>query len=71
MLSPYLKERQALLQADRVKIDLKDDDTSSISLILDVLHYKADREFHVFNAKALALLAIHCNKYNCARALGL
>jgi hypothetical protein len=70
MLSPSFKEGQELLQADRVEIDLEDDDTPSMSLILDVLHYKADREFHVLDAEALALLAIHCDKYDCARALG-
>jgi hypothetical protein len=70
MLSPSFKEGQELLQADRVEIDLEDDDAPSMSLILDVLHYKADREFHILDAEALALLAIHCDKYDCARALG-
>jgi hypothetical protein len=69
MLSPSFKEGQELLQADRVEIDLEDDDTPSMSLILDVLHYKADREFHCLDAEALALLAIHCDKYDCAKAL--
>jgi hypothetical protein len=70
MLSPSFKEGQELLQADRVEIDLEDDDTPSMSLILDVLHYKADREFHCLDAEAPALLAINCDKYDCARALG-
>jgi hypothetical protein len=70
MLSPSFKEGQELLQANCVSIHLKDDDARLMSLILDVLHYKADREFHVLDSEDLARLAIHCDKYDCTKALG-
>jgi hypothetical protein len=70
MLSPSFKEGQELLHADRVDIDLEDDDASLMSLILDVLHFKANSEDHVLDSERLARLAIHCDKYDCTRALG-
>jgi hypothetical protein len=70
MLSPFFKEGQELLQANCVRIHLEDDDARLISLVLDVLHYKADREFHILDSEDLARLSIHCDKYDCTKALG-
>jgi hypothetical protein len=70
MLSPPFKEGQELLQANCVRIHLEDDDARLMSLILDILHYKADREFHILDSEDLARLAIHCDKYDCTKALG-
>jgi hypothetical protein len=70
MLSPSFKEGQELLQANCVKIHLEGDDARLMSLILDILHYKADREFHILDSEDLAQLAIHCDKYDCTKALG-
>jgi hypothetical protein len=38
-------------------------------VILDILHFKADSEGYDLDAKALAQLSIHSDKYDCTRAL--
>jgi hypothetical protein len=51
-------------------IELEDDDPSLMGLILNVLHYRTDGEDQTINAERLARLAIHCDKYDCVKALG-
>jgi hypothetical protein len=69
MLSPPFKEGQDLLQNNSVVIELKDDDSSLMGLIMEILHYQADSEEQVVNAEKLARLANHCDKYDCTRAV--
>jgi hypothetical protein len=69
MLSPTFKEGRALLHEDRVVIELKDDDPSLMELILNILHHQADIGEHLVDAEKLARLAIHCDKYDCTKAL--
>lgn len=69
MLGPAFKEGQELLHADGVEINLEDDDAVSMRVILDILHFKADSEGYDLDAKSLAQLSIHSDKYDCTRAL--
>ncbi|KAH8728860.1 hypothetical protein GQ44DRAFT_747278 [Phaeosphaeriaceae sp. PMI808] len=70
MFSPCFREGQDLLQGKCPVIELEDDDASMMGLILNVLHYQVSDEDHIMDAKRLARLAIHCNKYDCIKALG-
>lgn len=70
MFNPYFREGQALLHGQCPVIELEDDDPQLIGLVLNVLHYRAGGEDYVTNAERLARLAIHCDKYDCIKALG-
>jgi hypothetical protein len=41
-----------------------------MGLILDILHYQAGDDNRKMDAERLARLSIHCDKYDCVRALG-
>ncbi len=70
MLSPCFRAGQDLLQGECPIIELEDDDASMMGLILDILHYQAGDDNRKMDAKRLARLSIHCDKYDCIRALG-
>lgn len=69
MLSPNFKEGQELLQHNRVVVELEDDDSSMMCLIMTILHYQADSGEEAIDAEKLARLANHCDKYDCTRAV--
>src|SRR4051794_17173232 len=70
MLSPCFREGQSLLQGECPVVELEDDDASMMSLIINILHYQAGDQDHTMDAERLARLAIHCDKYDCIKALG-
>jgi hypothetical protein len=70
LLGPSFQEGQKLRQEGCVVVELEDDDAPLMKLILDVLHYQADITYQDVNAEKLARLAIHCDKYDCTKALG-
>ena len=53
----------------RPSISLKEDDPGTMEMIISLLHHQNDRVPDVMDRKSLALVAIHCDKYDCARAL--
>jgi hypothetical protein len=70
LLGPTFQEGRKLRQEGCLVVQLEDDDAPLMKLILDVLHYKADSTYQVVDAEKLARLAIHCDKYDCTKALG-
>ncbi|CAO2655386.1 Nn.00g104500.m01.CDS01 [Neocucurbitaria sp. VM-36] len=69
MFSSSFREGHELLQEECVVVELEDDDASLMNILLNVLHYQAGYEDHVIDAEKLARLAIHCDKYDCTKAL--
>ncbi|KAE8359907.1 hypothetical protein BDV27DRAFT_168241 [Aspergillus caelatus] len=50
-------------------ISLYEDDIVAMRTILRILHYQGPRQDSPITAEAFAILAIHCNKYDCIRAI--
>ncbi|KAE8423383.1 hypothetical protein BDV36DRAFT_290519 [Aspergillus pseudocaelatus] len=50
-------------------ISLYEDDIVAMRAILRILHYQEPRQDNPITAEAFAILAIHCNKYDCIRAI--
>jgi hypothetical protein len=69
MFSPCFREGQDLFQGECPVIELEDDDASIMGLIVNILHYRAGDEDHIMNAERLARLAVHCDKYDCTKAV--
>ncbi|KND92009.1 hypothetical protein TOPH_03310 [Tolypocladium ophioglossoides CBS 100239] len=69
MLSPGFKEGMQFRSEKRPRISLEEDDPTAMELILRILHCQsADISFSM-DPKTLAILAIHCDKYDCNGAL--
>ncbi|KAE8446546.1 hypothetical protein EG329_011878 [Mollisiaceae sp. DMI_Dod_QoI] len=69
MFSPRFKEGLQLQDEDSPYISLEEDDPKAMELILRILHYQSVDISAPVNPKTLAALAIHCDKYDCSRAL--
>ncbi|PIG80777.1 hypothetical protein AARAC_010661 [Aspergillus arachidicola] len=50
-------------------ISLHEDDTAAMRTIIRILHYQDPMQDNPITAEAFAILAIHCNKYDCIRAI--
>lgn len=69
MFRPDFKEGTQLLHAGRPVIELQEDDPSTMSVILEILHFRYDIKDDDINAERLARLATHSDKYDLSRAL--
>lgn len=67
LFSQNFSEGGQIIEGNRPEIMLRDDDPAAMRKILGILHYKDPGD--EMDAKMLAALAIHCDKYNCIRAL--
>jgi hypothetical protein len=70
MFSASFSEGQRLLVEECPVVELGDDDPKLMGLMLRVLHYQGSPKDYVMEAETLARLSIHCDKYDCTRALG-
>ncbi|PVH91051.1 hypothetical protein DM02DRAFT_546556 [Periconia macrospinosa] len=70
MFGPHFREGQLLQQGENPVIRLEEDDASSMSIIFDILHFRGGGKNDEMDAERLARLAIHCDKYDLAKALG-
>jgi hypothetical protein len=70
MFRPHFQEGHALLQGECPVIELEEEDAPIMGLVLNILHFRGKDENHVMNARKLASLAIHCDKYDLTNALG-
>jgi hypothetical protein len=69
MFGPDFAEGIQVRRGNRPYINLEENDPEAMELILRILHYQcADISFSM-DPKSLAVLAIHCDKYDCIRAL--
>lgn len=67
LFSQNFSEGGRIIEGNRPEITLKDDDPAAMRKILRILHYKDPGD--EMDAKMLAALAIHCDKYACIGAL--
>ena len=67
LFSENFSEGGQIIEGNRPEITLRDDDPAAMQKILGILHYKNPGD--EMDAKMLAALAIHCDKYTCIRAL--
>ncbi|OGM44094.1 hypothetical protein ABOM_007322 [Aspergillus bombycis] len=68
LLGPGFREGKQITESHCPTISLHDDDPACMRTILGILHYKGSGEDQM-NAERLALMAIHCDKYDCIKAL--
>ncbi|XHG06613.1 hypothetical protein AWENTII_009800 [Aspergillus wentii] len=69
LFSRKFSEGTQLVENSRPEITLKDDNPDAMRIILRVLHFKDPKASYCKDAKELAVLAIHCDKYYCTKAL--
>lgn len=67
LFSQKFTEGARIIEGNRPEITLRDDDPAVMRYILGILHYKDPGD--EINAKMLAALAIHCDKYTCTGPL--
>ncbi|KAK7188367.1 hypothetical protein PSPO01_05558 [Paraphaeosphaeria sporulosa] len=70
MFRPQFEEGNLLLQKECPVVELKEDDASIMSVILEILHFRCDIEDDNTDSETLARLAIHCDKYDLSKSLG-
>lgn len=68
MFAPGFAEGEKLLAGDRLRITFREDKVPAMEHILKALHYQGDTSSSMA-AVDLAILAIHCDKYDCVKAL--
>ncbi|KAK3947026.1 hypothetical protein QBC32DRAFT_271528 [Pseudoneurospora amorphoporcata] len=69
MFGPDFSKGIQIRHGDRPCVNLEEDDPKAMESLLRILHYQcADISFSM-EPKPLAVLAIHCDKYNCIAAL--
>lgn len=70
MFGLNFREGENLRNEGRVVIKLVDDNAHAIKTILEILHHQHPAEIDPNkNAKELACIAIHCDKYDCRSAI--
>jgi hypothetical protein len=70
MFDSSFKEGQDLRNEGRVVVKLVDDNAHAMKTILEILHHHPPADIDPNkNAKELACIAIHCDKYDCRVAL--
>lgn len=51
------------------EVNLREDDPTAMGILLGVLHFRKSSEAISMDAQSLATLSIHCDKYDCFKAL--
>ncbi|KAJ5249540.1 hypothetical protein N7524_011856 [Penicillium chrysogenum] len=69
LFSPNFHEGTKLANDTCPEISLHDDDPAAMGAIIAILHYQEPNEIAPTDAKWLAILAIHCDKYDCVKAM--
>ncbi|OJJ29582.1 hypothetical protein ASPWEDRAFT_55552 [Aspergillus wentii DTO 134E9] len=68
LLGPNFREGKQITESHCPTLSLHDDDPVCMKIIFEILHYQGNEEDQL-NAKRLALMAVHCDKYNLIKAL--
>jgi hypothetical protein len=69
MFGPHFVEGQRLRVEKFIRIKLEDDNSHAMKTILEAFHHYHNTDLKPLNAKELACLAIHCDKYDCRAVL--
>jgi hypothetical protein len=70
MFKPGFKEGRQAVNEERSVISLEGDDISMMEIIFKILHHRCQNLPKKRDAKSLALLIIHCDKYDVTQAVG-
>ena len=68
LFSPRFFEGRELEKCACPELTLHDDEPRTMGIIFAILHYHEPKELAHMNAGSLAVLAIHCDKYDCGKA---
>lgn len=69
LFKPHFLEGSRVVRFEQPEIRLGDDDAKPMGVILKILHFKNDDVPLKLEPQLLSSIAIHCNKYDCHRAL--
>lgn len=69
LFSPIFQEGKAIQNRDNPEIVLHDDDPEVMELILSILHYRFQDNFHHFEPHMILQVAQHSDKYQCNKPL--
>lgn len=69
LFNPNFHEGAQMASCICPTISLHEDDTTAMRTIISILHYQGPPQSDEMSAKDFATLAIHCDKYDCIRAL--
>jgi hypothetical protein len=68
MFGPNFQEGHKIRCGERIQVELEEDDSLAMEVILKALHYHKPNQCPV-DAERLASIAVHCDKYDCTGAL--
>jgi hypothetical protein len=68
MFGPDFQEGQKICRGETIQVELGDDDSLAMEVILKALHYYKLNQCPI-DAERLASIAVHCDKYDCTGAL--
>ncbi|KAK6823342.1 hypothetical protein RU639_005902 [Aspergillus parasiticus] len=69
LFSSKFSEGMQMISSTCPTISLYEDDPAAMRTIIKILHYQDPMQDNPITAEAFAILAIHCNKYDCIRAI--
>lgn len=69
LLGPKFLEGQQLANSYRPEIALYEDNPAILGVIFSVLHYREPDEMSQMDTQWLVTFAIHCDKYDCTKAI--
>lgn len=69
MISSALQTEEQSRVGSLLSIILENDDPTAIELILRIVHFQSAKISCSLNPQTLAVLALHCNKYDCNRTM--
>ncbi len=68
LAGPEFQEGHKIHCGERIQVELGDDNSLAMEVILKALHYRKPNQCAV-DAERLASIAVHCDKYDCTGAL--
>lgn len=69
LFSPKFSEGAQMASCSCPTISLYEDDSAAMRTIISILHFRGPPQGDAMSAENFAMLAIHCDKYDCVRAL--
>lgn len=69
LFGPNFSEGAKMAISPRPELKLHDDEPAAMGILFAILHYHEPKEMAHMNPKSLAILAVHCDKYDCIKAL--
>lgn len=70
LFGPHFSEGEQIQRSGCAHVPLPEDDPAALETILRTLHYQEPEGMEQVSTKQLVVLALHCDKYLCSKALG-